>query len=150
MGPIPLEEITPNQDPAGVLKFEKILHAPRCASIFGVVDLPAQRLGYMVTADLDVSRDQVADGGISTTEHHVLTRRLEVIVDDLEGTRAVPARDGLRVSANLLEVRQVGIDDGGSPGIERYAAARPLHGIAVEVGTVDNDVVREFRLGSVR
>jgi len=49
----------------------------------------------MVAADLDIGGDEIRNGGIGSPEHQVLPGAFEVVVDDLEGARAVPTRDSL-------------------------------------------------------
>jgi hypothetical protein len=56
----------------------------------------------VVAAELDVGRDQVLDAWVGAAEDEVLPGALEVVVDDLEGARAVPPGYGLRVRADFM------------------------------------------------
>src|SRR5206468_10248690 len=99
-----LEDIPFDENAAGVLELEEVLHRRPHAA-------PRRRLEEMILPDLDVRGHEVADGGIGAPEDHVLARRLQIVVHDLERARAVPAHDGLSVHNLVLELGQIGVDD---------------------------------------
>src|SRR6059036_2839950 len=69
-------------------------------------------------------------------------RGFEVIVDDLEGARPVPAPDRLRVLAVGVTRAQIGVDHGAGGAVEPHTATHIARGIAVNVGAVEDQVVR--------
>ena len=97
----------------------------------------------MIAADLDVRRHEVRDRRIGAAEHHVLARRLQVVVDDPERPRPVPAGDRLGVRADLLEVGEMRVDDRDIPRIQRDAPAGALRLVAMEIAALEGDVVRQ-------
>ena len=148
--PVALEEIALDEHAPRVLELEEVLHRPRLALVPGLAGLPRERLGEVVPPDLDVRRDEVRDRRIGAAEHHVLARRLEVVVHDAEGSRPVPAGDGLRVGADLLEVGEVASRRRGRPARSaRCPAARPV-AVAVQVAALEDEVVRQARRATRR
>src|SRR5713101_3983614 len=65
----------------------------------------------------------------------------------LEGTGTRPPRDGLRVGADFLEVRQIGIEDGRMRRVHCDPAASALVRIAVQVATSEGEVMWDFPSG---
>src|SRR5260370_34419809 len=90
---------------------ENVLPGPWGAREGGVVRFPGQRLEQMIPPDLDVCRREGRGLRIGPAEHDVLPRRLEMVVHDLERSRAVVAQDGLRVEPGHVDLRDVGADD---------------------------------------
>ena len=143
--PVILEDVAVDQHPACVLQFEQVLDAPGGAGVRGVPDPPRQRLGEVVAADLDVGGHQVRDRRILPAEHDVLPARLQVVVHDLEGPRAVRAHDRLGIPIRELEVRQVRVDHGCGRRVHENAADASPGRVAVDVAPVEDDVVRDRR-----
>src|SRR5207249_6424898 len=98
-----LEDIPVHQHAGGVLQLEEVFDRPRNASVRTVPGSPGELLCKVVSADLDVGGHKIRDRRNSSPEKHVDSRRLQIVVDDLEGTGAIPAHDRLVVGANLLE-----------------------------------------------
>ena len=97
----------------------------------------------MVVSDLDVGRHEVANRRVRAPEHDVLARRLQIVVHELERARTVPPHDRLGVLRLVLELAQIGVDHGQPTAVQRDAALRRLPDQAVDVATVDDDVVRQ-------
>ena len=95
----------------------------------------------MVVAKLDVAGHQVRDRRIGAAKHHVLARALKIIVDDLEGSRAIPAADGLRVKSLDVRVAQIGVDDRGVGAVQGRAAEAILLRVAVNVHAIQDQVM---------
>src|SRR5207247_2019175 len=143
--PVVLKDVAVQQDPLGVFEFEEVLDGPGDPSVGGVADFPGQGFEEVVAADLDVGGDEVEDGGAVTTQHRVLCRRVQVVVDDFEGAGAAPAGDGLGVGADFREAPERGIDHGGGRGVHGDAAAAADGGIPVDETAVEDQIVGEGR-----
>src|SRR5262249_39830162 len=102
-----------------------------------MAEFPIQGFCDVVSLELDIGGNQVLNAGVGPAEHNVLPGAFEIIVDNLERTRTVPARNRLRVSADFVYVSDVGIDDGRRGAVERDASPRVVHRIAVNVATID-------------
>src|SRR5690348_8633736 len=77
-----LEDVALDHHALGVLQFQEVLDRPPSS---GRALSPGERLHEMIAPDLNVRRHQARDPRISTPEHDILARRLEIVVDDLEG-----------------------------------------------------------------
>jgi len=143
--PVVLEEVAVDEHPARVLELQEILDHPRSPGVARVADAPRQRLEEVVAADLDVGGHEVHDGGIGAAEHDVLAGSLQVVVDDPEGSRPIPAADGLRVSADLVHVADVRVNDGRPGAVHRDAPPQVRGRSAVNVHPVEDQVVRHVR-----
>jgi len=95
--PAVLKNIAVDQHPLGVFQLEKVLDRPVDAGVARVARVPRQRLAQPVPPDLDVGRDKVRDRRVGPAEEDVLSRTLDVIVDDLERAGAIPTDDPLRI-----------------------------------------------------
>ncbi len=111
--------------------------------------LPAGRLEQVIAANLDVGRNQIGDGRTGAAEHDVLGARLEVVVDDVERTRAVVSRERLGIRRNGLDVRDVTVQNRDRPAVERNPALLPLVAVPVHVHPVHHDVVGDGGVGLV-
>src|SRR5262245_23952118 len=120
--PVILEDVAVNQHTLRVLQLEEVLDRPGRPGVARVADPPCEWLEAIVTAELDVRRNEVGDRRISAAEHEILARAFEIIVDDLKGTGAIPSADGLGIGAPLVAVRDVRVNDGGRGAVERYAS----------------------------
>src|SRR5439155_14643882 len=127
------EDIALDQYAAGVLQLEQVLDG-------GPHSSPGRGLEEVITTDLDVRRHEVGDRRVAAAEHDILAGRLQIVVDDLEGPWATPAHDGLGVLRLVLEVGEVGIDDGERFAVECDAAHGGLTGISVDIAPVDDQV----------
>ena len=113
VGPVVFEDVALDEHPARILELEQVLHRPRHALVARVVFLPSQRFREVVADNLDVGGNQVGDQWIGAAKHHVLAGRFEMIVGNPEGAGPIPARNGLRIGANLLEIEEQRINDRG-------------------------------------
>ena len=107
----------------------------RFTGVDGTVTIGSDPEGSRVSVVIDVttlaSGDEARDSGIRSAEHHVLAGALEVVIDDPERTRSVPATDRLRVGAVLLEVSEVRVHHRRPSGVQRDTATGPLDRVAV-------------------
>src|SRR6266403_1476018 len=94
----------------------------------------------MVLADLNVGGYEVRNEGVGAAEHHVLTRRLEVVIDDLEGAGPVPGGDGLRILTNFVKISEVGVDDGRAGALHADPAPHVPVGRTVDIAAIEDDV----------
>ena len=101
---------------------------------------PCERLGNRVPLQLDIRRHQVGDGRVGAAEENVLTRALEVVVDDPERASAVISGDGLGISVDRLDVRYVAVQDVGPDAVQGDAALHAAIGVAVRINPVDDQV----------
>ena len=145
--PVVLEEIALDQHAPGILQLEDVLHGPRRAGVGRIADPPRPRLREVIAPDFDVRRHEVRNRRIGAAEQHVLAGAFKVVVDDLEGAGTAPAGEGLRVGADLLAIRDVRVDDGRGPRVQRNRAPEATLGIAVQVGPIEDQVVRQRRVG---
>src|SRR5262245_46650129 len=76
--PVILKSVSFHQNSLGVFELKEILDNPGIA-------FPAQGLEAVVSAKLDVGRDDPVDLRRGSAEHDVFTGTFEVIVDDLVG-----------------------------------------------------------------
>ncbi len=65
------------------------------AGVVRAVAAPAKRLEEVIASDLDVRWNQARDARVAPAEHDVFARAFEIVVDDLEGARAIEAENGL-------------------------------------------------------
>ena len=107
MGPVPFEQVPFDQHSPRVLELEEVLHRPGCTCVRRIAPLPAERLGEVVAHDLDVGGNEVRDRWVGAAEQDVLASAFEVVVRDQIRPGPVPARDGLGVGSDLLEVREM-------------------------------------------
>ena len=140
--PIVLEDIGVDQDSLRVLELQEVLEGPVDSGITRIVHPPPQRFVKMITADLDVGRDETLDGGIRAAEQEVLASALQVVVDDLERPGAVPARNGLGVRRHLVSIRDVRVDDGGGGTVQRDAAPEIYVRGPMDVHPIEDEIVR--------
>src|SRR5206468_8821915 len=89
VGPVVLEEIAVDEDPAGVLQLEKVLDRPRRPLVRGIPQLPGQGLREMIAPDFDVGRNKIRYGRIPAAKHHILPRPLQ----DRKSTRLNSSHD---------------------------------------------------------
>ena len=108
-----LEDVAVDQNALSILQFEQILDRPRRACISRLVGLPAQWLGDVVSANLDIRRHEVDNRWKRTAKHDVLAGGGEIVVHDLERAGSVPPADRLGINANPMDIRNVCVDDGG-------------------------------------
>src|SRR5207245_11574832 len=99
------------QNALRVLYLEEVLHLPGNPGIGRVAALPRERFEEVVPADLDVGGHEVGDLGIGSSEHQVLTRSFQVVVDELDGARDVVDGYGLGILTVGLEIGEVGEDN---------------------------------------
>src|SRR5207253_9805835 len=99
-------------------QLEQVLDRPMRARIARIIHLPRERLEEVIVADLDVGGDEIRDGWNRGAEHHVLPSGLQIVVDDLEGARPVPAVDSLSVELDTMDFRNIRIDDRGRSAVE--------------------------------
>jgi hypothetical protein len=144
--PAALEQIAVDDHPARVLELEQVLHRPsRAREVLSITMVPGERLGEVIAANLDVGGREVGQARIAASEHDVLARRLQIVVDDLERPRPAPSPHRLRVFSPAFEVGDVGVDDGGGAAVERDAAAAAHPGVPVDVAAVEDEVVGQSR-----
>src|SRR5262245_51498194 len=144
VSPVILEDVAVNQYALRVLQLKEVLDPPGRSCVARIANSPRERLEAVVAPELDVRRRQVYDFRIGAAEHKILARALEIVIDDLERARAVPAADRLRISANLVTVGDVRVNDRGRGAVERNAAAQSDRAIAVNVESVQDQVVRHL------
>src|SRR5207302_2032139 len=132
-----------HQHPAGVLHLEEVLDEPVGAAVCGTTDVPRQRLREVVAPDLDVGRHEVLDVRVLPAEIEALSGGFDVIVDILDGARAVPVLDRLGVpDGGRFEIREIRVDHGG-PGGPHVDADAAAHGrVAVDIAPIEDEVVR--------
>src|SRR5262245_22006450 len=147
--PVVFEDVLVYEQSLGVFQFEKILDRPGHSGVSGMAFLPRERLIDVVQSELDVGGDHVLNRRLGPTEHNVLPRAFQVVVDDFERPRPVPTADGLRVGADLVDVGDVRIDYRRAGGIDHYAAPDITAGVAVNIAAVDDQVVRRLRQRSL-
>ena len=138
--PAVLEDVPLDQDPPGVLELEEVLDLPGDARIPGIYHPPGQGLGEVVLANLDVGRHEVRNGGVRSAKHHVFTRRLEVVIDDLEGAGPVPGGDGLGIGTHFMKISEVGVDDGRAGALHADPASHVPGGRAMHIAAIEDDV----------
>ena len=102
--PVVLEQVSLDQHALGVLQLQQVLQGPLDSGEGRIARPPFQGLEEMVAPDLDVRWHQVADLGIRASEHDVLGGGFKVVVDDLERTRTVVAKNGLRVVPRRVDL----------------------------------------------
>ena len=66
---------------------------------------PAERFEEVIVGDCDVGGDEVGDGGVRSTKHHIFARSLEFVVLNHDGPRRVVGPNRLCVTADIMEVR---------------------------------------------
>ena len=147
IGPVVLQDVALHQHALGVLQFEDVLHAPRCACIVGMSFLPTERLEEVVVPHFDVRGYEVLDVRVGPAEHHVLTCAFEVVVHDLEGPRSVPSADGLRVLSFAFAIADVAIDHRRARTVECDAAFGAQRRVPVDVEPIEDDVMRQIGQG---
>src|SRR6185369_142639 len=128
-----LEQISFDEYPLRILDLEQVLHEP--------LAFPGRRLEEVIVANLDVRGNHTVDEGIVAAEDEILARALDVVVDDLVRSRSSPPSDRLRITTCLVTVTDVGIDDCARRTVERNAATDAARGGAVDVQTIEHDVV---------
>src|SRR5215471_15805448 len=109
--PVVFENVAVQNHIPCILQFKKILYDPVRTLIAWIIRLPAKRFEKMVIPNPNVGRDKSWNGWITAAEHNVFTRGFEIIVFDDKGSGTIPCLERLRVTAGLLEVRNVGIVD---------------------------------------
>src|SRR5947209_16147058 len=97
----------------------------------------------MIAADLDIRRDELGVIDVRAAEHDVLRTALDVIINDLDITRAGPAADALRLLLGEAKSCDVAIFDRRGRAIEFNAASRNGAAARMNVGAVDLKVVRD-------
>ena len=143
--PVALEEVALDEHAPRVLQLEEVLHRPRLALV-ARARRPSTRAAWRRWLPRISMSDgtRSADRRVGAAEHHVLARRLEVVVHDAERPRPVPARDRLRVGADLLEVGEVASRPSTtSRAFERDAPPRAAVAVAVDVAALEDQVVRQ-------
>ena len=85
------------------------------------------------------------DINLKVQEGEIVGQRRRRDVGDRERPGAVPAADGLRVLAVRLDVGDVGTRDGRGRAVEADAALLAFRCVAMDVDTVDDQVVRHLR-----
>ncbi len=104
----------------------------------------------MIPTEHYVLGHQSGNRGVGAAQQKVVPRRLEIVVLDRVRARTVPSRDRLRVLPPHLDLRDIGIDDGGLAAVERDAALLPFQRIAVDIAAVDDDLLRRLRAIALR
>src|SRR5690349_6209981 len=102
-----------------------------------VVAIPGEGFADQVALDLDVGRDEVRDGGAGTAEQDIFTRAFQIVVVDLERSRAVPAGNGLAILPIDFEAGNVTIDDAGRGAIQGDATLERLIEPGMDVALVE-------------
>src|SRR5438876_7518461 len=118
------------------------------AGIPGVADFPSERFEEMVAPNLDIRWHEICNFRISPAEHRVFSRRLKMVIDNLDGARTVGNEDGLRIEADAMNVKGIGIDHGAANSIKDNSSPDIASGGAVDVATVEDYVGRQLRQGS--
>src|SRR5262249_53257122 len=108
----------------------------------GVAHLPAQRLENVIATDLDVRRHEVWNGRIGAAKENVFSSSFQIIVDDVEWTRAVPAAEGLRVVTDAVNLVNVRVTDGDLAAVQTHATLHVLRIEAMNPTAIDHQVVR--------
>src|SRR5215204_44138 len=101
----------------------------------------------MVTPDLDIGRNQVADGGQGAAKEDVFSRSFEIIVDDVKRTRAVPRTQRLSVETTRVNVGDMGVADGYFSAVDTNTTLHVPGGKAVNIRAIDNNIVRHLGAG---
>ena len=123
VAPRVLKDVALNQDTVSELQLQQVLDCPMDSCVTRIADTPREWLEEVVAADLDVRGDEIANRRIGSPEHHVLARALQVVIDDLEWSRTIPATDRLRVGPLRMTLAQIRVDHGGGGAVERHTAA---------------------------
>src|SRR5215510_14158359 len=142
--PVVFKDVLIYEQSLGVFQFEKILDRPGPSGVSGMTFLPRERFIDVVQSELDVGRDQVLNRWLSPAEHNVLTRALQVVVDDFERTRSVPSANRLRVESFAVAVRDVRIDHSGAGAVEHNATSNGAGVVAMNVAAVNDQIVRRL------
>ena len=132
-----LEDVSVDKHAARVFQLEEILDCPGAPS-------PALRLEDVVAANLDVRRNQIGDLRIGSAEQNVFSRPFQVVVGDLERPGAVPSGNGLRIGPRLMNLRDVGVDDGGCTAVERETATHGGIRATVYIDAIEDQGVRKL------
>ena len=82
---------------------------------------------------------------IGSTEHDVFACRLQIVIDDLERSGAVPSGYGLRIEADAVTAGYVGVNYRRVSAVKRDAARDVSRRIAMNITSVDDEIVRRQR-----
>ena len=138
--PVVLEEIAVDEHSAGVLQLEEVLDGPLDAGIARIADAPGQWLEEVVVPDFNIGRHEIDNLRIHAPKHHILPGSLEIVVHDLEGTGAVPAKNRLPFHPHLVKVRQIRIDDGGARAVDGEPAPDVAGRRAMQIAPVKDQI----------
>src|SRR5215213_9329053 len=95
----------------------------------------------MITANLNISRHQVWNLRVGAAEHDVYARALYIVVDDVKWPGSIPPAYCLRLGADVVNVGDVRIDDGGFSAVQTDSALKLLCFKAVNPQTIQYQVV---------
>src|ERR1700733_8775946 len=114
------------------------------ASITGIAYHPIQRLEKMIPANFDIRGDFINECWPSPPKHDVLSRRLQLVVHDLEGPRTIPTRDSLRILAHNVDVGNIRINKRKGRSVEHNPVLHIPFRRTVNIAAINRDVVRKL------
>src|SRR4051812_37395499 len=94
----------------------------------------------MIPADLDVARHETVDTRIGAAEQDVLSRALEIVVDDLHRSRTVEGTDCLRIHCETLAADDVAVQHFDVAPVQPHATLLALRGMTVYEKPIQHDV----------
>src|SRR5262245_9919806 len=110
-----------------------------------IINVPRELLEKMIAQYCYASRNQIRYGSRSATKHHILTRGLNVVVNDRKWSWAIPSANCLSIVPSTMNLRDVRVSDFGFCTVQRYSALDVLSWKTMNIATVNPQVVWNSR-----